>query len=296
MISAELKAKLLRVLKYVKRADLPMRAASVSYYAMISSIPLLAVVLTLSAQLLPNLHHANAVGLGQITTADMNTALAKLLPAEANEIVTSEISRIQSQPPVGLLSIGLLLSLWTASGAYMALIRAMNYIYDVVDTRAWWKVRLTAMLMPIAFAAIMIMALLGIIAAPAVVAFFHLGALAGLLMIAVQWILLYAVLLACFEIAYRLGPRRKTLGRWLSTGSIVGATIFVVASVGFQLYVQQFGSYDRVYGSLGGFIVFLVWMWMSSASLLLGCALNRALDEEAETRTGRSTRDLARQP
>lgn len=296
MIRAELKAKVLRVLEYVNKADVPTRAASVSYYAMLSSIPLLAVVLTLSAQLLPNVHQANAVGLGEITTSEMNTALAKLLPAEANAIITSEISRIQSKPPVGLLSIGLLLSLWTASGAYMALIAAMNHIHGVDDTRAWWKVRLTALLMPIGFAAIMILALLGIIAAPAVIAFFHLGALAGSLIIAVQWILLYAMLLASFEIAYRLGPRHKAVGRWLSTGSIVGATIFVLSSVLFQLYVQQFGSYDRVYGSLGGFIVFLVWMWMSSACLLLGCAVNRALDEEAEKPAGRSTRDFARQP
>jgi membrane protein len=73
----------------------------------------------------------------------------------------------------------------------------------------------------------------------------------------------------------------------------VGASIFLVSSLIFQTYVQSFGSYDRVYGSIGGFIVFLVWLWMSSACLLLGCAVNKALEEEALAPL-RNVRELVR--
>jgi membrane protein len=291
---AELRAKIIRVLKYVRRAEVPNRAASVSYYAMLASIPLLAVVVTLSAQLLPDMHYAHAVGMGAITTAELNAALERLLPYEANKIIKSEIARLQSQPPVGMLSVGVLLSLWTASNAYMALLTAMNEIYGVVETRPYWKVRLTALVMPIVFAVILLIALIGIIVAPTIISFFELDYFASSLMTLVQWGVIYGIVLITFEMAYRLGPRRQVRKAPLSTGSIVGATIFLVSSLLFQLYVQHYGSYDRVYGSLGGFVVFLVWIWMSSACLLLGCAINKALDEEVLAPL-RNIKELVRQ-
>lgn len=275
-----MKGKIIRVLKHVQRAKVPLLSASVSYYAMLASIPLLAVVLTLSAQMLPDMQHAQSTGLGRVTTAELQNSLARLLPYEATTLIRNEVARIQSQPPVGLLSMGLALSVWTASNAYMALISAMNEIYGVSETRPYWKVRLTAMLMPVMFASILIVALVGIIIAPAVIAFFKLSHFAGSLMSLTQWGVVFVIVLASFELAYRLGPERHSHVRLLSKGSIVGATIFLVSSLLFQVYVQHFGSYDRVYGSLGGFVVFLVWIWMSTACLLVGCAVNRALDDE----------------
>jgi membrane protein len=137
------------------------------------------------------------------------------------------------------------------------------------------------MLMPIMFAAILIVALVGIIVAPAIIAFLKLSYFAKSLMTLVQWGVVFAIVLASFELAYRLGPERFVHHRLVSTGSIVGATIFLLSSLLFQAYVQHFGSYDRVYGSLGGFVVFLVWIWMSTTCLLVGCAVNKALDEES---------------
>lgn len=275
-----MRAKIVRVFKYLQRANVPLLAASVSYFAMLASIPLLAVVLTISAKLLPDMHFANAVGLGSVTTAELQNSLARLLPFEATTLIRKEIGRIQSEPPVGLLSMGLVLAVWTASNAYMALLAAMNEIYGVEETRPYWKIRLTAMLMPIMFATILIVALIGIIVAPSVIAFLKLSYFAGSLMSLTQWAVVFAIVVVSFETAYRLGPERLAHHRWLSRGSIVGATMFLIASLLFQTYVRNFGSYDRVYGSLGGFVIFLVWIWMCTLCLLVGCAVNKVLDEE----------------
>jgi membrane protein len=280
MNTAELKDKTVLVLEQLRDVDVPTRAAAVSYFAMLASIPLLAVVLTLSAQFLPDLSSITSVGTGDLTTKELNSALTRLLPVEANEIIKSEIARLQSKPPVGLLSIGLLLSLWTASNAHVALLNAMYQIYGERNEKSFVKLHLEAVAATLLFAVILIIALIGIIAVPAVINFLNLDYFAGSLMTVAQWAMLYFVVLMGFEANYRFGPCSKLTARRISKGSFFGATMFLIASVGFQLYVQKFGSYSSVYGSLGGAVVFLVWMWMLSACLLIGCAINKVLDDQ----------------
>lgn len=290
---AELKDKSIRVLKYVRQVDVPTRAASVSYFAMLASVPLLAVILTLSAQLLPDMGSANAVGLGDMTTKELNSALGRLLPLDASDLIKQEITRLQSQPPVGLLSLGLFLSLWTASNAYVALMVAMNEIYGVEETRSFWRIRSSALLMPILFAVILAVALASIVAAPWLIHALELDHFAGSLMTLAQWGCLYFILVMSFEVAYRVGPSASVKSKKISPGSIMGATIFLFASLLFQLYVQQFGSYDKVYGSLGGAVIFLVWIWLMSACLLVGCAVNKVLHDDSEKRVRDRAKDFA---
>jgi membrane protein len=289
---AELKQNTIRVLKYVRDVNVANRAAAASYFGMLSSIPLLAVILTVSAQLLPDMHSANAVGLGDVTTHELNIALARILPLEAKNIITNEIIRLQSQPPVGLLSLGLLLSLWTASSAYVAVMSAMNEIYGVRDVRPIWKVRFNALLMPLLFTLILSIAVLSIVAVPWAIHALDLDKFSGLVMTVAQWGCLYLIIVLSFDATYRVGPCGSLKSRKLSTGSIVGATIFLFASLLFQLYTHQFGSYDRVYGSLGGAIIFLVWLWLMNLSLLIGCAVNKVFEEDCMTKTPGKTRDM----
>lgn len=268
------------ILRYVHRAEVPTRAASVSYFAMLASVPLLAIVLTFGAQLLPHLAYHHSVGVGDLTSAELKTTLARVLPGQAHLIIRHEIERIQSEPPVGLLSVGLILSLWTAATAYMAMNNAMFQIYGKKETRPYWKVRLTAMLMPILFGLIFVGALAAIVVAPMVIDFLGLDGFAGAFTNVAQWVGLFVIVLLGFELAYRFGPERHKKRPRISYGAIAGAVLFLAFSLVFQAYVQNFGSYDKVYGSLGGAIVFLVWIWMSSTCLLVGCAVNKCMDDE----------------
>lgn len=272
------------VWRSIRSVDVAMRAASVSYYAMLASIPLLAIILTFSARLLPDLSMAGSTGAGDLTAHELNQALARLLPNEATSIIKQEIARIQSEPPVGLLSIGLLLTLWTASNAYSAMITAMNEIYGVRESRPFWKLRLYTLFMPVVFAVIIILALVGIVAAPSIINALHLDQFAGRLIGAAQWLVIYGLIILSFDLAYRMGPCSLKHAKRVTTGSIVGATIFMASSLLFQLYVQHFGSYDKVYGSLGGAIMFLVWIWVLSTCLLIGCAVNKVLEDDCTRR------------
>lgn len=266
---------------HLRKIDIATCAAGVSYYAMLASIPLLAVVLTLSARLLPALsvesdshNSVNSLGVQQL-----NQTLGMVLPPFASQLVRNEIARIQNDPPLALLSIGILLALWTASNASMAIIKAMNRVYGVEETRSFWKVRAVALALPLLLALIMLVALVSIVLVPLIVSFFQLSAFATTLVGIAHWVGLFTVVLVSFGMTYRIAPNRAHKEKVISKGSIVASLLFLASSFVFQIYVGNFASYDKIYGSLGGAVVFLVWLFLTSACLLFGCALNKTIED-----------------
>jgi membrane protein len=279
MRPSEIREEVIEVLDYLADISLGTRAAAVSYYSMLASIPLLAVFLTVAARLLPALDGTGtAVGLGDLTVHEFNAALARVLPAEATSVVTHEIARLQAEPPVGVLSLGIILSLWTASNAFKAIVGAINRIYGIEETRPFWTVRFVAVLMPLLLSCVMILALLSIVLLPTIISMFKLDYYSAVAVSMAQWVGLFLSVLLSFGLTYHIAPAPKARQPLFSVGSFAGAGLFLFFSMVFQNYVNTLGSYDKVYGSLGGAIVFLVWLWLVSACLLLGCAINKSLE------------------
>jgi membrane protein len=265
-----------------KETELQALAAAVSYYSILASIPFLALLMTLAAQLLPTIAPGTGPnsGTANVTAHELNRALSMILPPQAREGVTQEVMRIQTDPPVALLSIGIVLALWTISNAFMAVISAMNRIYEFEETRAAWKLRLRALSLPLIMSFVLIAALVCIIALPVAINLFRLDAFAGTLIALGQWLAVYCCLLLSFGFIYRLAPNHPTKAKLISPGSLVGAAVLLIGSVLFQTYVANFGSYQKIYGSFGGAIVFLIWCWLANACLLFGCILNKALQDQ----------------
>lgn len=280
-------------LERARHIELPTLAAAVSYYSMLASIPLLAVLLTLATRLLPRLNpldqSAEGIGIGQLTGQQLKESLAMLLPPQAAQILSQEIGRIQQDPPVALLSVGVLISLWTTSNAFMAVISAMNKIHSVEETRPIWKVRATAIILPLILSGALIVALFCIVGLPGTINFFPVDDFAGRFIKFGQWVLVYLFVLLAFGFTYRLAPNDTAKQVLITPGSVWAAAIFLAGSIAFQLYVANFGSYQKLYGSLGGAIIFLIWTWLVSACLLFGCVLNKTLDE-LQPRYGRQTK------
>jgi len=138
-----------RTWKAIIQHEIMTRAAGVSFYAMLAAVPFLALVLTLAVQLLPSrlLHPGHQDSGNAVVDAFLQTL--KTLPPDAYKVIQEQITRLQEQPPIGLLSVGLAITLWLASSLFVAVIDAMDAIYGVQETRPFWRLRLTAIVMTI---------------------------------------------------------------------------------------------------------------------------------------------------
>ncbi len=252
-----------------KRDNINDSAAALTYFFVLALFPFLLFLVALTGVVMrPE----------QVT--GLVTELATVAPEDAVGLIEGQLQSVVQSSSGGLLTFGIVAALWAASGGINALIRALNTVYDVEETRPFWKVRPLAIGMTIVTAVIAVAAALIAVAAPAAAA-----AVGGPLGTAITWLRLpVAGLLMMFvwALLYWALPDVEQKFKFLSPGAIVGVVIWVSASWAFSLYVKNFGSYDATYGALGGVIVMLLWMWISSQVLLLGAEINAILEHESE--------------
>lgn len=272
---------IIRTWKRLSENEIYTRAAAVSFYAMLAFVPFLALVLTLLVRLLPDVtgRSGRRVGIGNMTVEQLRATLRTLFPTEAYDVVAEQIARIQKEPPVGLLSIGLLVAAWTASSLFLAVMDALNRIYGVNETRSWLRLRLTAIVMTFLEAAIFLAALIAVVAGPEILAWLGVHGHSATLALALQWLGLALMVLLSFAVAFYVGPDTDQRWEWLTPGSLVGTLVFLAATLLFRVYIQGFAHYDRAYGSLGGVMVLLFWFWVSSLVVLAAGQLNKVIED-----------------
>lgn len=275
-----LKELAVRTWAQINENEILTRAAAVAFYAMLAIVPFLALVLTLAVQALPDINAGpNAQGVGQLTVGELQASLEAALPPEALKVVQDQIARIQQQPPVGLLSIGLAVTIWLASSLFLAVIDAMNRIYGVRDTRSFLKLRLTAITMTLIEATILIGSLVAVVAWPQILGWLGLSQVAAALATAVQISVIVIMILMSFALCLYVGPDANQRWEWITPGSLFGTIGFLAITFGFRFYVQYSGGYDKTYGSLGGVMVLLFWFWLTSVVLLTSAQINQLIEE-----------------
>jgi membrane protein len=161
----------------------------------------------------------------------------------------------------------------------VAIIDAMNRIYGVTETRPIWKIRLTAIVMTIIQAFILVSSLLTIVAGHEIVTWIGLSRPAAFLALAVQWVVVVVMVLLSFALSFYVGPDADQSWEWITPGSLLGTIAFLLVSFGFRLYVHNFANYDKTYGSLGGVMVLLFWFWISSLVLLSAAQVNKLIED-----------------
>jgi len=270
-----------RTVREFRQDNLTDWAAALTYYAILSIFPaLLAMVSVLGL-------------IGESATQPLLDNLTEVAPGAAQEIVTNAVQNLnQDQGAAGILFvIGVATALWSASGYVGAFMRASNAIYEVEEGRPFWKLR------PVQIAITLVMMVLVSIGAIAVVVTGPLaeqvGNVIGLGDAAVtawdiaKWPVLVLLVSFVFSILYWAAPNVKQPGfRWLTPGGVLAVLLWIVASAAFALYVASFASYNKTYGSLGGVIVFLIWLWISNVAVLLGAELNAELERARELEGG----------
>jgi membrane protein len=259
------------------------RAAAVSFYAMLALVPFLALVLTLTVQLLPDLTGLTGreTGIGSLTADELRQEIRTAFPKEAYDVVADQVARIQAQerPPLGLLLAGLAMTVWLASSLFVAIIDTMNRIYGVIETRSFLKIRLMAILMTFLQALILVGSLLAIVLWPQIIGWLGMSKPAALLATAVQWAVVTVMVLLSFALSFYVGPDADQRWEWITPGSLLGTVVFLAMTFGFRLYVQNFANYNKTYGSLGGVMVLLFWFWISSLVLLSAAQMNKVIED-----------------
>jgi membrane protein len=190
-----------------------------------------------------------------------------------------------------LLGLGLAGALWSASGYVGAFMRASNAIYEIDEGRPFWKLRPLQLLVTLGMVVLVALVLVALVVtgplASAVGDQLGLGSAAVTIYQIAKWPLMAGVVILMLALLYYIAPSaRLPRFQWLSPGAVVALVVWVIASALFGLYVANFGSYNKTYGTLGGAISLLVWLWITNLAVLFGQELNAEIERGRELTAG----------
>ena len=280
---ASARATVWRTIRSFRDANLGDSAAALTYYGLLSLFPgLIALVSILGL-----------VGDPQETTRQLTDIVDEIGPSSAADTFAGPIESITANRSAAgfLLVVSLVVALWSASSYVGAFIRASNVIYETPEGRSFWKLRPLQLLLTLVMVLILaLLALALVMTGPVVKA---VGGAIGVSDTAVtiwdiaKWPVLLVVAITMVAILYYASPNARVRGfRWVTPGSALAVAMWILASAAFAIYVANFGSYDKTYGTLGGVVVLLIWLWLGNAALLLGHQLNAERERSLELAEG----------
>jgi membrane protein len=246
-------------------------AAQLAYYFFLALFPaLLFMVAVASFFPIANL-------MDQITAA-----LARVAPYEALKLIQDQLVKISQDKNGGLLTIGMIGTVWSTSSGVTAIIDTLNQAYDITEARPWWKVRLLSIGLTIALALFVLVSfglvLVGPTLAEKVAVWMHLGPVFKWTWLVLQWPVVFALVTLAIALVYYFAPDAEQDFVWITPGSVLATVLWVIISLGFKFYVSRFGSYNATYGAIGGIIVLLTWFYVSSLAVLIGAELNSEIE------------------
>ncbi len=263
-----------RALKEFSNDDMTTYASALAYRALFSLFPFLLFLIAM---------------LGVLDLQEFFNWLREqaslVLPPDALNLVNPVIDEMQNQKS-GLLSMGILVALWSASIGIRSLMNAMNRAYDVEEGRPTWKLMLLAVAYTIGLALILLAVAALMVVGPRVMEW--LAGQVGLKEIVVtlwawlRWPVIVFLMMLVVAVLYYVTPDVEQEFRFITPGSVLAVIVWIAASVGFGLYVQNFGNYDATYGSIGAVIILLLYFYISAAVLLFGAEMNAVIEHASD--------------
>jgi len=269
----------IRVKDRLKIDHVPLLSAGVAFYAMLAIFPAIIALVTIYGLVADPAQVENQIE-GMVDAV-----------GPAGEVIGDQMSAIVETSSAAL-SFGLIASLlgvlWTASSGMQGLIKAINVAYNEPEKRSFFRLRGMALLMSLGAIVFVILAIFLIGVVPVVMGFLGLGGAGQILAEAGRWVLLVGAVILFLGIAYHFAPdRAPPKWRWVSPGSVVATVIWLVGSVLFSVYVNNFGNYNETYGTLGAVIILLLWLFLTSFVVLLGAEINAEMELQTEKDTTR---------
>ena len=270
-------------------------AAALTYYGVLALFPALIALVSIVGLLADP----------QSTAKTITDIVTQIGPSSGAQTFSGPIQSITSnQSAAGIMFVvGLLVALWSASRYVGAFMRASNIIYETPEGRPIWKLRPLQMLVTL-----VIVLLVAILAMALVLTGPIVDAVAGPLGISstattiwdiAKWPVMLAIVAAIVAVLYYSTPNVKLRGfKWVTPGAIFAVVVWLIASAAFAFYVANFGSYDKIYGTLGGLVVLLIWLWITNLALLFGHQLNAERERGHEIAEGvpRAEREIQLEP
>lgn len=214
--------------------------------------------------------------------AEIMNVINQALPEEAAALVDDVVQTVTQEERGGLLSFGLLATLWAASTGMYAVMRQLNITYDVAEARSFVRARATAILLSLLFGAL-ILAAFSLVVLGGVLEEWMRGWLdypdavvAGFAVF--RWVVIWVALVGGLALVYRLAPNVRRQFRFMLPGSIFGTVGLILASLGFSFYVVNFADYSATYGSIGAVIVLMLWLYIAGLVILVGSEINALLE------------------
>jgi len=258
-------------------------AAELAYYFFLALFPALLGLLAL-ASFFP-LHDLSG---------ELAATLQPVAPDAVIGMITQQLTRIANGDRAGLLSLGMVGALWTSSSAVTAVIDAMNRAYDIEESRSWLRVRVTSILLTVTLGVLVLLALTLVLAGPELAEF--VGRLGAGPVFAwtwkiLQWPLIFVLVATAINLIFYFGPNADQDWAWMTPGSIFAAALWLIGSLGFRIYVANFGAYEATYGTVGGIIVMLTWFYVLGFVIVVGAEMNAEIE-----RASPWARDRPRRP
>lgn len=266
-----------RVWAEVAEDEISDRAAALAYYFLFALFPAL-LFLTALLGLLP------IPGLMD----RLLDYVSQAMPGDAASILERTLGEIVSGASGGLLSLGVLGALWAGSNGMSSIMSALNAAYDVKEARPWWKAKLLAIGLTLGFSCFILTALVLLVFGPTigetVAGSVGLGAAFTLAWNIVSIPIVMVLVAIGIALVYYLAPAVEQRWRWVTPGSVVALVLWLVASFALRFYVTNFANYNATYGSIGGVILLMLWLYLSGLALLLGAEVNSEIEHAAARR------------
>ncbi len=257
------------------------RAAELSYY--------------FAFALLPTLLFLTAL-LGLLPVPDLMPQLMgyadRLLPGDAASLIKKTLAQVVRGASGGLVSVGALVALVGASSGMLSIMKALNAAYGITDHRTWWRKRLIAIALTLVFSLFTLTALLLMVfggrLGEAIGDFVGLGPLFTLVWKLLQLPVVILLLLTGLTLVYYLAPAADRVWSWITPGSAFAVVSWLLMSLGLRFYVGYFDYYNATYGSIGGLILLMLWLYWSGVALLLGAEIDSTIEQADAERAAQS--------
>jgi membrane protein len=213
--------------------------------------------------------------------------LSQLFPDTMMDAVSTTVHDIINNTRGGLLTLGFLFSLYLATNGMMSLMRAFNACYKTIENRSGFKMRMIATALTISLAVVLILAIILLVVGEFVLDFatglLSIDEYTVYLLLALRFIVIFIVFFIAIALIYYFGPAIHFNWKFFSMGSFVATLLCIVISYGFSFYVTNFGTYNKLYGSIGVLIALMVWVQLITIVLMLGYELNASVHQAIRT-------------
>jgi membrane protein len=270
-----------RIWARLETDDVLTHAAAMSFFMVFAVFPAFLFLIALVGLLPPS----NAL-------EDLVSYTRQILPPDAASLVAKTLGQLRQGASPPLLSLGAGCALWAASSGMVSVINALSVTYRVAEPRPWWKRRLVAVLLTVGLSIFMVTALILVVfggwLGGAIAAVLGLGSLFQAAWPVLNWLAVVGFVTLGVGGVYQYAPARRVAWRWLAVGAAFAVVASVATSLGLRLYVAYFANYNATYGSIGGMILLMLWLYLSNVALLVGAEINSVIEEMAcgQYRTG----------